>query len=155
MTTNRVHLLKALRLKALRHGRDESGQAIVEFALVMLVLLPVIFFFVAGGKAIYDYIQFTHFANEGARLAAVNEPFTSGTLKTNLCNQIGNTPSPTTISISYPNGTPPNVGDPVQVTVSMPFQWFPFIKSPNFTITATDTMRLEQTPGAAIVGGTC
>ncbi len=149
MDTKRTHLLKAL-----RRGGDESGQAIVEFALVLLVLLPVIFVFVAGGKAIYDYIQFTHFANEGARLAAVNEPFTSGTLKTNLCAQIGNTPSKATIGITYPNGTM-NVGDPVQVTVSMPFQWFPFMKVANFTVSASDTMRLEQAPGAAIVGGQC
>jgi Flp pilus assembly protein TadG len=148
MDTNRTHLLKAL-----RRGGDDSGQAIVEFALVMLVLLPVIFVFVAGGKAIYDYIQFTHFANEGARLAAVNEPFPSGTLKTTLCKQINT--SGATITVSYPNTTS-NVGDPVQVTVSMPFQWFPFMKLASFHITASDTMRLEQTPNSStIVGGTC
>jgi len=148
MATHWVH-----RLRALCRRRGERGQAIIEFAMVLPLLCALVLIFVAFGKAIYYYIQFTHVANEGARFAAVNEPFKAGTnLKTYLCSQVGGPPA--SISVSYPNGTQ-NVGDPVTVTASTSYSWFPFMNLGALQINAAETMRLEQTPGSQIVGGSC
>jgi Flp pilus assembly protein TadG len=52
--------------------KDERGQALAELALVLPVLLLVLLGMIDFGKAINYWIDNTHLANEGARLAAVN-----------------------------------------------------------------------------------
>jgi hypothetical protein len=60
--------------RVVRQGRfrDERGTALVELALVMPLLLALILGMLDFGKAFHEWIDQTHVANEGARLAAVN-----------------------------------------------------------------------------------
>src|SRR5438105_15914427 len=58
--------------RALRLGRDDRGVALTEMALVLPVLLLLILGMVDFGKAINYWIDDTHLANEGARMAVVN-----------------------------------------------------------------------------------
>ena len=57
-----------------RHGRarNERGTALAELAIVMPLLLVLILGMLDFGKAFHEWIDQTHVANEGARLAAVN-----------------------------------------------------------------------------------
>src|SRR5207247_6753449 len=60
---------------------DESGQALVEFALVIPLLLLVLFAVLDFAKAFNYWIDETHLANEAARWAVVNNNPGSGTLQ--------------------------------------------------------------------------
>jgi Flp pilus assembly protein TadG len=57
-----------------RHGRvrDERGTALVELAFVMPLLLVLLLGMIDVGKAFNEWLDETHLANMGARLAAVN-----------------------------------------------------------------------------------
>src|SRR5919108_6373389 len=58
--------------RVLSRGREERGVALTEMALVLPLLLLLILAMVDFGKAINYWIDNTHLANEGARLAVVN-----------------------------------------------------------------------------------
>ena len=143
----------------------------VEFALVLPLLLLLVLAMTDFGKAFNYWIDETHLANEGARLAAVNGSpgnCPSGSTATNLAHYIqcqaettelrnGGTSwiaQPARVCITLPTnpatGTTGNVGDPVQVTVTATYSWLGFV-APSIgrtqsTITGTSTMRLEAKP---------
>ena len=142
--------------------RDESGAALVEFALVLPILLVLVFGALDFGKAYNYWIDSTHLSASGARWAAVNKnPGASGgqSLQQYIRSQAdsaelrnGGTsavPSPVRVCISFPNGTS-NVGDPVKVTVSTTYNFLNFLQVQtgvtNKTISGSATMRLEQLP---------
>src|SRR6266705_2605869 len=52
--------------------RDQRGTALVELALVMPILLVLLLGMLDFGKAFNEWMNQTHLASEGARLAAVN-----------------------------------------------------------------------------------
>ena len=155
MNTQRFHLLRALRRR-----RGERGQAILETAMVLPLLVILVLIFVAFGKAVFYYIDLTHAANEGAREAVVNLPNAttplpggSTSLKTYICDQFGTgselyegsgTVSSAKVAISYPDGGKRGVGDPINVDVSTDSSWFPFMNLGTFTIHGSATMRIEQ-----------
>src|SRR5438105_15110211 len=101
--------------QVLRLCRDERGVALTEMALVLPVLLLLILGMIDFGKAINYWIDDTHLANQGARLAVVNNnPGGSGkTLQqflidhTSSAEQRGTTPGtqrsqhPMTVKICY------------------------------------------------------
>jgi len=142
-----------------RMWSSESGQALVEFALVLPLLLLLLFGMLDFGKAFNYWIDETHLANEGARWAVVNKNPGSGTLQQYIQGQgdspelrNGGTswvPSPAQVCISFPSGSS-NVGDPVEVTVTVGYNWMPFLGSrlstTNVTVAGTATMRLEAKP---------
>jgi len=144
---------------------SESGQALVEFALVIPLLLVVLFGVIDFGKAFNYWIDETHIANETARWAVVNtNPGSGGTLQQWALSQAdtselrngGSTAVPTAakICVSFPTnaqtGTSGQVGDPVQVDVTVDYHWLPFLSnalgSPSVTVTGSATMRLEALP---------
>ena len=167
-------------------ARDERGTALAELAIVMPLLLVLILGMLDFGKAFHEWIDQTHVANEGARLAAVNycpDPtaadgcgwgttacpvtdrtqciawFVANQLDTKELRPPGRTASsyapqqnPAQACISYPNGTTTQVGDPVQVTVKVRYQWLRYITGrfalPNghTDIRGQATMRLESLP---------
>jgi Flp pilus assembly protein TadG len=148
-----------------RWCRDESGQALVEFALVIPLLLLILFGVLDFAKAFNYWIDETHLANETARWAVVNtNPGSGVSLQQWALSQAdsaelrnGGTaavPSPAQICISFPTnaqtGTSGQVGDPVQVTVSTGYNWLPFLSgrlaSPSIAVSGTATMRLEALP---------
>jgi Flp pilus assembly protein TadG len=124
-----------------RRLRGESGQGAIEFALVLPLIAALLFVCVLFGKALYVYLQVTHSANEGARLAAVNQPSSTG-LGAFLTSE-GALPAGASIAICYPTGSRA-VGQPVQVDVYTSSTWVPFASFPGNQIKAAATMRIEQ-----------
>lgn len=145
----------ARRERARRVGRrGEQGQAITEFAMVLPLFAILVLVCVLFGKALYVYIQLTHTANEVARLAAVNFPFTAG--GSDVCAALKNSniplPKGTTITFTYPSGQ--NAGQAVTVDASGDGSWVPVLNVG--TLHATATMRLEQaTTGNSVFTATC
>ena len=69
---------------------DESGQALVEFALVLPLLLLLVLGMVDFGKAYNYWNDTTHLTAEGARFAAVNrkpDPANPLSLQRQILNQ--------------------------------------------------------------------
>jgi Flp pilus assembly protein TadG len=150
-------------LKRLR--RDESGVAIIEFALVLPLLLLLILGVIDFGKAINYWIDETHLANAGSRWAVVDNWPGKGSGTTlqqailkqadtgELRGQVEGTQGKghahsAVVCISFPNGTH-HVGDPVEVRVSYDYRWLHFITSqvklatPSTSVAGSSTMRIE------------
>jgi len=122
-----------------RRLRGDSGQGVLEFAMVLPFIAALVFVCILFGKALYVYIQVTHAANEGARLAAVNQPSSTG-LGSFLASEYA-LPSGSSIAICYPTGSQA-VGQPVEVDVYTSASWVPIINLGQ--IKAAATMRIEQ-----------
>lgn len=148
----------------------ESGQALVEFALVVPLLLVLLLGILDFGKGYNYWIDQTHLANQAARWAAVNKNPGPGTTLQASVQQRANTkelrqggtasvPSPVSVSICFPDGTS-NVGDPVRVTVNTTYNWLGFLVAKSgiplsSSIRGTATMRLEAEPTAYTADGPC
>ncbi len=142
------------------HIRDASGVALVEFAFVLPVLLLVVIGMLEFGRAVNYWIDETHLANEGARFAAVNSNPGGGTLQeyiraqgvtSELRDGTATNPGALQVCISFPT-SPPEVGDPVVVTLSKTFTMRLLPLAPE--IKGSATMRLEQLPTAYDAGCT-
>lgn len=158
--------------QSIRHTPDavhgyaaEDGQALVEFALVLPVLLLVVMGILWFGRAFNYSTDETHLANVAARYAAVNsnpgapnqslKEWILGQIDTSeLKNGSSDVPNPAQLAICFPNGTS-NVGDPVEVAITSTFHFIPILKLGNVTIKRTATMRLEATPTTYTAVGTC
>ncbi|HXI96694.1 MAG TPA: TadE/TadG family type IV pilus assembly protein [Candidatus Acidoferrum sp.] len=152
--------------------RDERGQALTEFALVLPLLLLLMLGLIDFGKAINYWIDETHLANEGARWAAVNNNPGSGsglTLQQYILGQVDTaelagqvkgtqqTAHPANVKICFykaSDGTSEAtgaVGDTVEVLVTYNYNWLHFLVSkagvgPTTTIAGKSAMRLEVPP---------
>jgi Flp pilus assembly protein TadG len=147
-----------------RRLRDESGQGVVEFALIVPLICAIVLILVDFGKAMNYWLDLTRVASEGARLAAVNSPVTEASIRSRLVsNELrnggsGSVVSPAGVTISV-GGC--NVGDPVTVEVASEYHW---VSLPDWlglggdhgfiTIKGKATMRLEQRPTSLGVGCT-
>ena len=150
------------------HLKDERGQALVEFALVVPILLLVLVAVLHFGKAINYSNDATHIAAEGARYAAVNRkplPGSALSLQAQLLGQAdsaelksggtGSIPTAAQVCIEY--GTS-SICDPVRVRMSFTYKWMPFISRflPSGTtqtaIQSSAVMRLEAPPTAYSAG---
>jgi Flp pilus assembly protein TadG len=137
--------------------RKEDGTALVELALVLPLLLVLLLGMLDFGKAFNSWIDETHLANLGARLATVGYPAVVGTCdgstasNPNTCltqyiqqgadlaelksGRTGDAYAPSEtaaqVCISYPTNPATNtvgkVGDPVQVTVQSTYQWLNYL----------------------------
>lgn len=152
-----------------RHSlRGERGQALVEFALVLPLLLLVVLGIADFGRALGYKDDMTHLANAAARYAAVNNsPNGAGTLKTyitstapsGLQTMLGQPGSSFTFTFPPVAGGALNhcIGDPVTVTIQVQYPWLRFISSrlgigATSSMTSTSTMRLEQNWGDPVTG---
>jgi Flp pilus assembly pilin Flp len=147
-------------LRRTRRGlRDESGVALVEFALILPVFALMIFGALDLGKAYNYWIDETQLAHEGARWAAVNKsPDPQVSLVQAIRNQAdtgelknGSTssvPNPLRVCVYLPDGAV--VGGRVRLEVSSTYQFMSFIASKisvaQKPIEAHSTMRLERPP---------
>jgi len=141
-------------------SRGQEGQALVEYALVLPLMLVLIFGILEFGRAIHYWIDSTHLANEGARYAAVNRnPGPGGSLAQTLAGK-GSTSElrdgsasvdPLQICVDYPNGTSA-VGDPVRVRATTTYNFLPFMNLLPVSITGEASMRLERRPDSSIAG---
>jgi Flp pilus assembly protein TadG len=143
--------------------RSESGQAAIEFALVLPLLLVVLVGVIDFGFAFNYWNDEQHLASTGARYAAVGRS-PSGTLQSYIRSQAENTalrnggtrqiPNPLKVCVFFPNGRV--AGQPVRVEVSTSYAWMPILGgAPNTTIGGRATMRLETAPDAAVVPEGC
>jgi Flp pilus assembly protein TadG len=124
--------------------------------LVVPVICLLVLALIDFGKALNYWLDTSHLAAEGARLAAVlgNSPEPGGNWKqwiqqqaetTELRDGTGSITSAAKVCVSFPAG-PPKIGDPVQVQVSADYQWIPFVGGATITLKGTSTMRLERFP---------
>ncbi len=145
--------------RARRRPDRESGQAMVEFALILFPLLILVAGIIQFGIGLNYWLDMQRIANQGARWAAVNNwppqcprGATSctgaNTLQATLESQIltSGLQSATTIEICYPNAGGELVGDPVRVRLEAPFTFVPLLEIGTITLGADATMRLEQKP---------
>jgi hypothetical protein len=134
--------------------------------IICLLVLALIDF----GKALNYWLNANQLANLGVRAAAVigadpqPSPSLAGWVQSQaetseLRNGTGSITSPAKVCIKFLPNPDPNqsgstgqVGDPVQVSVTAPYKWIPFVGGATFTITATSTMRLERQPDPALNG---
>jgi Flp pilus assembly protein TadG len=149
------------------HIKNDDGQALVEFALVLPLLLLILFSMIHFGKAINYWNDATHLTAEAARYAVVNrkpDPNSPLSLQAQIRNQ-ADTPElrngsvsvvqPAQVCVDFPNGTMFQ-GDPVRVRMTFVYAWLPLIgnkiSTTQSTITSTTVMRLEAPPTVYSVG---
>jgi hypothetical protein len=146
--------------------RDESGQSVVEFGMVVPLLCVLVLVLVSFGKAMNYWIDLTHIANQGARLAAVNADVTqapySGAGAPDLPTYIRQQAETTelrgsTVSICMPGGN--MAGAPVTVQVAYPYELIPFsfigFAKHIWSIKGSATMRLEHSATKFAAIGSC
>ena len=164
--------------REVRRRERESGQALVEFALILPLFVVLVVGIIQFGVGLNYWLDMQRIANQGARWGVVNKwpadpdgpggkPGMSGACLTdataqcpqNLQIYLASEPvsgglNPC-VNIAFPNTTK-EVGDPVKVELAIPFTFVPILKLGTIKLTADATMRLEQSPGryGAGLGGT-
>lgn len=153
-----------------RRLRNDRGQAIVELALALPVLMLVLFGAIELVRGVSYWLDANHIANEGARWAAVNRLPAYGSvgatttpsganIQAYLASQLNQTNFPSAqrcISVIPDNGSSSQVGDPVTVRVTLSWP-LPLISglAHVFGVSMAQTsipihgdakMRLEQVP---------
>ncbi len=127
--------------------RDESGQTLVEFAVVLPLVLLLLLGIMDFGKAFNYWITENQVAAEGARRAAVN--LGSATLQQYVLSQITVTElhDNASVCVSFPDTGQTTVGHPVKVTVAIKYMWLPVLARfggvASLTLRNSATMRLE------------
>jgi Flp pilus assembly protein TadG len=140
----------AVRLRA----AHERGQALVELAVILPILLLILFAIVQFALSLNSANDETHLANEVARYAAVDQNPSEESLQEWGKGQAdSNALEEQTVCISFPNGTS-NVGDPVEVSVSGTINWLPVLKLElaSAVVEGKADMRLEATPSTYTAG---
>jgi Flp pilus assembly protein TadG len=137
--------------------KSQRGQALVEFALILPILLAVMIGIFQFGGAYSQKNNLNFLANQAARYASVNgcAPC-AGTDANAIATYVKSTAdtsqlkSTTTITFCLPNSTN-KVGDPLQVTVSAPYKWLGVLSGSGLptgvsAINSTVTTRILQAP---------
>lgn len=127
-----------------------SGQAIVELAIILLPLALLIFGMIEFGRYLYLKNSVTNAAREGVRKAVVTNPWdnsSNGSALT-IITYTKTLPSMDDTSVSVMSSpSPPSTGAEVSVTVRKPFATGFIDLIPQFknmtSIRATATMRYE------------
>lgn len=127
-----------------KYLQDHHGQAMVEMALVLPVLLLLLFGTIEFGRVLHDFLVVTQAAREGARSMAVNEGRTAAIARIYAAAP---SISPTELSVAI-NPPTPDRGQPVTVTVTHPVQIITpligkFFPENPFPVTGTSVMRVE------------
>lgn len=99
--------------------KNNGGQAIVETALVLPVIVLLLFAIIEFGQIFNQYIVVTASAREGARAAAVSDDAAAQAAVISAAASINN--NGMSVSIVYPEGGRQQ-GGPVTVTVSKPIE---------------------------------
>ena len=143
-----------------RKLQDQSGAALVEFALVLPLFLLLLLGMFDFGKAFNYWIDGTHLSHEGVRYAAVGKNPGPGTSLAESIRARADTDElqdggdsvagPMKVCVSFPAGTS-RVGDPVEVNVEFTYEFLGYVNAmaPDLTtatVTNKSTMRLERPP---------
>jgi Flp pilus assembly protein TadG len=135
--------------------RQERGQALAEFAVVVPVLMLIIVGILTFGRYENYSSQETQLASEAARWASVNTnpSTTSQTLQAyvkaqttgELLNGSSDVTTPVQVYIYYPTGSSNTVGSSVRACVTATVRLLPMLGSvTSATIAQVATMRIEQ-----------
>jgi Flp pilus assembly protein TadG len=145
-------------LRRLRElASHDSGQSLVEFALVVVMLLLLVVGIVEFGRALNVYQILTNASREGARLASLPDGFTTSAAVEDRVHTYltsgGLDPATASVVIGG-GGVDGGIGSQVSITVSYPYQFLyvgPIIRMINagatagadITIQAQSVMRNE------------
>ena len=127
--------------------RNRRGTAAVEFALVVPVFFLLVFGMIEYGRMVMVQQVITNASREGARVGVLDGSTSSdvSTAVKNYLSAASISGASTTCSPSTPSSA--GYGQPVAVTVSVPFRSVSWLPTPLFlggkTLTATSTMRRE------------
>lgn len=129
----------------------ERGQAALEFALILPVLLLLVLGGIFVANAITRANDSTQLAGDGVRFAAVGKPALKQFLLDRAQAQSkGFRDSITSITITCLDGPVPagqsQVGHPIEVAVTVHVGKLPFGLHDAFNVTRKATMRIEQQP---------
>jgi hypothetical protein len=129
--------------------KSDDGQAMVELAFVLPILMLILLAIFDFGQAVNTQNTSNHLANLGARFAAVGT-IPSGSSICSYINSSGG-PAPSnlqgklTVAVTEPSVT---VGERVTVRVATTYNWLPFLQgavgATTSPISAEATMRLEN-----------
>jgi len=129
--------------------RKRLAAAAVEFAVVAPVFLLLVFGMIEYGRMVMVYQILTNASREGAR-AAVLDGATTSSVTTSVNGYLTDafiSGATVTVSPNPPSGA--QYGDPVTVTVSIPFTQVSWLPSPMYlgsrTLTSATAMRRETT----------
>ncbi|NLS76477.1 MAG: pilus assembly protein [Chloroflexi bacterium] len=127
----------------MRKPRDERGQALVEFALVSVMLFTIVVAIADFARLYFTYSSMNNAAREGTRYGVVNPNDVNGirSRAEELLVVFGSEPD---LEISFPDGSRV-VGARLRVTVTSEFGLL-VLPVPPFEITADSTMRIETVP---------
>ena len=119
--------------------KPKAGQAIIEMALVIMILLTLTFGTADIGLFMYDYVQAANCVREAARRAAVRAPNADSPP---YCANSGLVPQVPAGYQDFPTGSE------VEVTLTKEHQWIAICHfvpgmSCTFDITARTSMRME------------
>lgn len=127
--------------------RNRRATAAVEFAIVAPVFLLLVFGMIEYGRMVMVYQVLTNASREGARVAVLDGASTAGitaTVNTYLSN---GTITGATVTVTPDPPSTAQYGDPVTVTVSVPFSQVSWLPSPMYlggkTLTSSTVMRRE------------
>jgi TadE-like protein len=142
-----------------RSSGAEDGQALVELAFALPILLALVFGIVQFALALNSANDETHLANEVARYATVNEnpgcatePCSTGLAAWGKSQADSAVLNGQTLCIKFPEnpatGTSKQIGDPVEVVVKGTISWFPVLnlEATSTAIAGKAVMRLEAAP---------
>ena len=120
--------------------KKQKGAAAVEFAIIMIPFIILIFAIFQFGIVFNNWIALTHAAREGARLAAVAED------EIFIREEIVNRAPSVRIDKIDIDGLHGKVGNPVTVAVTgeMINLDIPFITSRSILLTSSATLRIEK-----------
>jgi len=152
---------------ARRRQNPESGQAVVEFALILFPLLLLVAGIIQFGIGLNYWLDMNRVANQGARWAVVDiwpncpkayagacSSTTLGagnSLTTYLKNQAlaKGLKDGVTVSVCYPDDGDPgtvngSIGTPVRVRLQIPYSFSPIVEIGTINLRADATMRVEN-----------
>jgi TadE-like protein len=157
-------------------SRDrESGQAVVEFALILFPLLLIVVGVIQFGIGLNYWLDMQRIANQGARWGAVNcaraaqtppsfnpcspsleqtlkEQALSAGLENNVCVWVSYPSKVVGGSTPYPGN---KIGDPIMVRLESEIDLLPIMGVGSLKLGADATMRMEQEPNDVPEGTTC
>ncbi len=132
------------------NSRRRLGAAVVEFAVVAPVFFAMVFGMIEFGRVVMVQQVLTNAAREGARVAVLDGS-TSGQVTTTVTDYLSNASiSGSTATVSPSTLTASSAGDPITVTVSVPFSQVSWLPSSWFfassQLTSSTVMRREASP---------
>lgn len=128
-----------------KHGkwRSQQGQALVEMALTVLMLLTIFLLTIEFGIILHQHQMVTHAAREGARVAAVSND--DAQVRSVVVNAAAGM-DPEELTIVITPAAPRSQGSSVTVSVTVPTHVISGIAqafNPTAEVQGTATMRVE------------